>query len=112
MLKFIWRMVAQTQPDGIGARSVDLIPTANIIKTAVINMNEIVQVISTVGFPIACSVAMAVYIKYVQDKNREQIQEMNKMHKEEIDTMKEALVNNTIAINKLVTLMERKNDDG
>ena len=75
-------------------------------------MNEFVQIISTVGFPIACAIAMALYLKYVQDKNREQLKEMNMLHKEEIDTMKEALMNNTLAINKLVILMERNENDG
>lgn len=70
-------------------------------------MNEWVQIISSMGFPIACCVAMGFYLKYVQDKNHEQIKEITKSHKEEIDSVKEALTNNTLAINKLVILMER-----
>lgn len=64
-------------------------------------VNDIVSIITTVGFPIACCVAMGYYVKYVTDKNREQIADMNRQHKEEMSTITEALNNNTIAIQKL-----------
>lgn len=44
-------------------------------------MQEVVQMISTVGFPILCACACGYYVKYITDKNREQIAELNEKHK-------------------------------
>lgn len=53
--------------------------------------NDIVTIISTVGFPIAACVALFW-----------QSNEMQKRHKEEMDGVKEALNNNTLVVQKLV----------
>lgn len=53
-------------------------------------MDVIVQLIGSLGFPIA----IAVYLIYYNNK-------LNEMHKEEMDTLKDALVNNTLAIQRL-----------
>lgn len=53
-------------------------------------MDVIVQLIGSLGFPIA----IAVYLIYYNNK-------LNEMHKEEMDTLKDALVNNTMAIQRL-----------
>lgn len=62
---------------------------------------DIMQMISSVGFPIACCVAMAYYVKDQSDKNRQQLEDMNQKHKEEITQVTEAINNNTLAITKL-----------
>lgn len=54
-------------------------------------VNDIVTIISTVGFPIAACVALFW-----------QTNEMQKNHKEEMDGVKEALDNNTLVVQKLV----------
>lgn len=54
-------------------------------------MEDIVSIISTVGFPIALTLILLWYIYDINNK-----------HKEEIDKMSEALNNNTIAITKLL----------
>lgn len=54
-------------------------------------VNDIVSIISTVGFPIAACVALFW-----------QSNQMQKQHKEEMDGVKEALNNNTIVVQKLV----------
>ena len=54
-------------------------------------VNDIVTIISTVGFPIAACVALFWHID-----------EMRKSHKEEMDGVKEALNNNTLVVQKLV----------
>ena len=54
-------------------------------------VNDIVTIISTVGFPIAACVALFW-----------QINEMQKNHKEEMNGVKEALNNNTLVVQKLV----------
>ena len=54
-------------------------------------MNDVVSIISTVGFPIAACVALFW-----------QSNQMQKQHKEEMDGVKEALNNNTLVVQKLV----------
>lgn len=54
-------------------------------------VNDVVSIISTVGFPIAACVALFW-----------QSNQMQKQHKEEIDGVKEALNNNTLVVQKLV----------
>ena len=54
-------------------------------------VNDVVTIISTVGFPIAAFVALFW-----------QTNEMQKNHKEEMDGVKEALNNNTLVVQKLV----------
>ena len=58
-------------------------------------MDNILQAISTVGFPIALTLILLWYIYDSNDK-----------HKEEIDKMSEALNNNTLALTKLLDRME------
>ena len=61
-------------------------------------MDNILQAISTVGFPIALTLILLWYIYDSSNK-----------HKEEIDKMSEALNNNTLALTKLLDRMERDN---
>lgn len=72
--------------------------------------NEILQAISTVGFPIAMSVAMGVFIKHLIESHQKEIKEMTETHKEESDTMKEAVMNNTMAIQRLTDYLMREED--
>lgn len=62
-------------------------------------MDNILQAISTVGFPIALTLILLWYIYDSCNK-----------HKEEIDKMSEALNNNTLALTKLLDRMERDKD--
>lgn len=62
-------------------------------------MDNILQAISTVGFPIALTLILLWYIYDSSNK-----------HKEEIDKMSEALNNNTLALTKLLDRMERDTD--
>lgn len=55
------------------------------------DISAIITAISTVGFPIAACVALFW-----------QMNELNKEHKEEMNGVKEALNNNTLALQKLV----------
>lgn len=63
-------------------------------------MQDIVNAISTVGFPIA----MCIILLY-------EIKEMTEAHKEETNSLKDALNNNTVALEKILTkLGEDKNE--
>lgn len=70
------------------------------------DVNVILQAIGTLGFPIVCSVAMGWYIKYVTDKNREDIATINEQHQQEMKEVTTALNNNTLALQKLSDLLD------
>lgn len=80
-------------------------------------MNDVVQIISTVGFPIVACIAMALFFKYMVDRSyeertqlnaqhREDIMKLTEQHKEEMKTLVEALNNNTLAVQKLCDKLE------
>lgn len=69
-------------------------------------VNVILQAIGTLGFPIICAVAMGWYVKYVTDKNREDIATLNEQHQQEIKEVTAALNNNTLALQKLSDLLD------
>lgn len=62
-------------------------------------MNEVVTLITNVGFPIGLTLILLWYIYDSNDK-----------HKEEMDKMSEALNNNTLALTKLIDRLERENN--
>lgn len=64
-------------------------------------LQTILQAISTVGFPIACCIAMAVFVKYITDKNRDEVAKLNEDHKKEMSEVTQALNNNTLALQSL-----------
>lgn len=67
-------------------------------------MNEIIQVISTVGFPIVSFLIAAYFIKYTYDKTAE----ANKDAMEKIGELAEAVNNNTVVLTHLVEKIEHK----
>lgn len=62
---------------------------------------DIVTMITTVGFPIVCCIAMGWYVKYVTDEQREEIKNLTEKHREEMTEVTTAINNNTIALTKL-----------
>lgn len=73
------------------------------------NMGELSQLISSIGFPIAMCVLMCYYIKYTQDNYRTDINDLNEKHKEESSKLVQAINNNTLVIKEL---SERMNNEG
>lgn len=73
-------------------------------------MNDIIQAITTVGFPIVMCIGACWYVKYQNDNFRTEINNMQKEHKEEITKVTEALNNNTLALQKLVDKLEREEE--
>ena len=61
-------------------------------------MNDIVQIISTVGFPIVSFLIAAYFIKYTYDKTAE----ANKEAMDKIGALAEAVNNNTTVLTQLV----------
>lgn len=67
---------------------------------------DVVTLIQAVGFPIVMCGAMAWYVKYISDKNREQITAEREAHKEEMNEVVKAINNNTIVIEKLIAKLD------
>lgn len=72
------------------------------------DIGSINTLISGVGFPIACFLMCAWYVKYREDKNDEKLDKINATHDEENRRMVEALENNTEALNKLSLLIGKE----
>lgn len=68
----------------------------------------IVNSISALGFPIVMCLCLAWFVYFIYNKNQEEIEKMNLMHREEMEKITEALNNNTIALTKLCEKMEVK----
>lgn len=61
-----------------------------------------IQLVSTLGFPIIMCGAMAWYVKYITDQNNMRIDNLNKTHNDEVTSIKDALNNNTLVLQKLI----------
>lgn len=66
----------------------------------------ITQLIGSVGFPIACCIAMGYYVHEETNKQRDQISEIEKRHSDEMNSITTALNNNTLALQKLTDRLE------
>lgn len=66
------------------------------------------QFISTFGFPVVACLLMGWYVKDTNDKHREEVRELNLQHKQEMNDVKEALNNNTLALQQLSSLITAK----
>lgn len=64
------------------------------------DVNGIVQMIQSVGFPIAMCLVMAWYVKYQQDEN-----------KKTLENLTTVLNNNTIALTKISEKLEVMNNE-
>ena len=66
------------------------------------DFESIITAIGSFGFPIVMCVAVCFYVKYIIDKNAEQLRDITKEHKSEVAEMTKAIENNTLAITKLL----------
>lgn len=69
--------------------------------------DDIIKIVSTLGFPIAMCIGACVFIKYQFDTNNKNLEEMRKEHKEETTAMVKAIENNTLAITTLITKIDK-----
>lgn len=67
--------------------------------------------ISSVGFPIAMCLFMAWYIQKKDTEQRNEIQKLNEEHRAEMNDIISALNNNTLALEKLCTILGVSDDD-
>lgn len=64
-------------------------------------MTDIVNLISTVGFPITACVVLGWFVKYQTDLNNKEVADMRNEHRDEISKVTDALNNNTLVLQKL-----------
>ena len=72
--------------------------------------NGIIALIQSVGFPIVMCCVMGWYVKYITDKNREEITEERESHKQEMSQVITAINNNTIVIEKLIAKLDAESE--
>ena len=65
-------------------------------------MNDIVSIISAVGFPIVAAVGCGYFVKWQYEQNQKQVEAMRQEHKEEVQNMTKAIENNTLALTRLI----------
>lgn len=69
-------------------------------------MDQIFTAVGQYAFPIVMCIAMAWYVKYTEDKHRDERSSLTDSHKQEMGSIVDALHNNTLAIQKLTDFME------
>ena len=68
--------------------------------------DDIIKIVSTLGFPIAMCIGACIFIKYQFDTNNKNMDDMRKEHKDETKSMTDALNNNTLALQKLIDKLD------
>lgn len=74
--------------------------------------NAMITLIQTIGFPIVACGAMAWYVKYITDRNREDIEKIRDSHSIEMKEVTKVLNDNTTAINKLYEKLDSITGNG
>lgn len=64
-------------------------------------MNELIQCISVVGFPIVACLLCGWYVKYTGDTSQKMLFSIMEKHDKEMQSVTEAVNNNTMAIKVL-----------
>ena len=65
------------------------------------DVQTIIQLVSSVGFPITMCGAMGWFVVDQTNKHREEVSKLNEQHEKEMNTVVEALNNNTVALKEL-----------
>lgn len=84
------------------------------------DVNQIIQIVSTLGFPIVMCGLMGWYVFHITESHRkdsinqeaqqrEEVKKLNEQHRQEMEKVTEAINNNTLALTKLCEKMERDN---
>lgn len=69
---------------------------------------DILQLISSLGFPIVACIFVAVYTTKQTDNYRADIKEIQAAHKEEIKSLETSLNNNTLVLQKLCDRLDQE----
>lgn len=74
------------------------------------DIGTVSQIIMQLGAPLAFCVLLAWYVKYKDDKNREDMKEIVNAHKIESEKFADALNKNTIVLERLATKLGDNNE--
>lgn len=66
------------------------------------DIKVLLDAVSFVGFPIVMCLIFIYYVKYLNDTNREQVNQIQQQHRQETSEMTKAIENNTLALTKLI----------
>lgn len=69
-------------------------------------LDTFLTILGNYVFPIAACCAMAFFVKYMYDQTNTRMDKMNEQHKNEVDNLSAVIKNNTIALDKMNTLIE------
>lgn len=69
--------------------------------------SAIIQAVQNLGIAVVMCLLMAWFVKYMFDKFIKLLEEEKEAHKEEVNLIKDALNNNTVAITKLSAQFEK-----
>lgn len=68
--------------------------------------DTILSVLGNYAFPIVCCIGMAYFVKYMYDQTNQRVDKLNEEHKNEVNTLSDVIKNNTLAIEKMNSLIE------
>lgn len=69
-------------------------------------IDTFLTILSNYAFPIVCCCVMAYFVKYMYDQTNQRVEKLNEEHKNEVDTLSEVIKKNTLAIEKMNSLIE------
>lgn len=68
---------------------------------------DFLNILGNYVFPVVACCAMAYFVKYMYDETNNRIDALNEQHKNEVDNLSTVISNNTVALEKMNTLIER-----
>jgi hypothetical protein len=72
------------------------------------DIKVLLDAVSLVGFPIVMCLIFIYYVKYLTDKNAEQIDKMQTQHRQETSELTKAVENNTLALTRLIEKLDKE----
>lgn len=75
-------------------------------------MDVILQIIQTVGFPVACCVFLGYFIKKQNDEYREDVRNITEKYETAIEKFGNSIDKNTIVLTSLEAKLSTKNQNG
>jgi hypothetical protein len=72
------------------------------------DIKVLLDAVSVVGFPIVMCLIFIYYVKYLNDTNRDQINQLQTQHRQETSELTKAVENNTLALTRLIEKLDKE----
>lgn len=72
------------------------------------DIKVLLDAVSVVGFPIVMCLIFIYYVKYLNDTNRDQINQLQMQHRQETSELTKAVENNTLALTRLIEKLDKE----